>query len=205
MDEVEAYLQAQDKVIQQDREETLIRLGITQREFSPNGEKTWQYTIPSYENGETRYYREIALPVNEQQWKAILEKESAVAQIEERKKEAERKNQTQQLAGMVQTIVPMLETPPFSTGASGAQKEANDGRSRIAPFLRGISLLIGILSVLISLLAAINVKESTAFWITVGGATLMVLSFMATAEILDRLANIQANMEKGYMITKHPL
>ena len=61
MNKLEQYIKKQNKIICEDKERTLISLGLTEKEYSPNNLETWQYSKYDYVDGEKRYYREVIL------------------------------------------------------------------------------------------------------------------------------------------------
>lgn len=56
MNKVEQYIKKQNKIISKDMEKTLIALGLTDKEYSPDNRKSWEYSECDYVNGEKRRY-----------------------------------------------------------------------------------------------------------------------------------------------------
>ena len=83
MSKLGRYLQEQDRIIREDREKTLIALGLTEKEYGDSRQHTqWDYI-----NGEKRYYREIAIEVTDEEYALILSKTRQVEEIQQRDKE----------------------------------------------------------------------------------------------------------------------
>ena len=78
---IEAYFSKQNRIIQEDREKTLIQLGLVEKEYSPDGSKSWKYDKIDYVGGEQKYYREIPMKVTDEEYALIIEKAEQVNAI----------------------------------------------------------------------------------------------------------------------------
>ena len=71
---IEKFLKEQDRIIDEDRQNTLISLGLTEKEFSPDGKQSHYYPDCTYVDGEKRYYREVAMTVSDEEYALIVSK-----------------------------------------------------------------------------------------------------------------------------------
>lgn len=84
MDALEKYYARQDRIIQEDKEKTLIALGLVEREYSPDGTRNSIYDKAAYDGQEIRYYREVAIKVTDEEYEQIIRKAEQVNAIEQR-------------------------------------------------------------------------------------------------------------------------
>ena len=68
MNKVEQYLEKQNKIILEDREKTLISLGLTDKEYSPDNIESREFPKYNYINGEKKYYKEVAIQVTDEEY-----------------------------------------------------------------------------------------------------------------------------------------
>lgn len=161
---------------EQDKEQTLIALGLTEREYAPNGVGNWQYDKSDYLNGIRRYYREVAIKVSDEEYSVILEKAKAVAEIKKKRESA----------------LASKNEPAY----------AEDTSSKVATVLRYI---VGITSVIVVITALILFgEEYTAALggIILGAVLLEGVLLVALAEILDRLSEISYYTKRTMKNTK---
>ena len=164
MTSLERFLKEQDKIINDDKEKTLMALGITKKEYAPDGKNSYRYSKCEHIDGEKRYYREVAADVSDEEYAVIIEKMQKVAEIK-KKKEKYLLSKAEQDAG-------------------------NNTTSKIATILRYIVAITAVI-VVICVLVLLTMGDSLrAAIITLGCTFVESLLLLALAEILDRLAEI---------------
>jgi len=207
---LEAYLAKQDKIIAGDREKTLIALGLTVKEYAPGNTPTYQYKEYEYQGGEKVYYRRVAMPMTDEEYRLVLEKARQVEEIESRQRAEEERRRAP--GRIVKHLRPEFALPRPQPLPGETEEKSAEGRSKIARALRVLAWtgFIGLLIacfvlwvVSISPDAEVGVDFSTVCWL-LGGAVLELLLFCALAEILDALAELTAIARHGYKYSEGP-
>lgn len=176
MTSYEHFIKEQDRIIQEDKENTLISLGIIEREYAPNGKSGWPYDKSDYINGERRYYKEVAAKVTDDEYAEILEKAQKVTEIK-RKKENLRISKSETVS-------------------------TEDITSNVATVLRYVVGIIGVIAVIIALFLFGEEETAITGGIVLGSAFVEGVLLIALAEILDRLAEIAYYTKKTMRNTK---
>lgn len=189
MNKLERYLQEQDRIIREDREKTLIALGLTEKEYG----NSWQHTQWDFIDGEKRYYREIAIEVTDEEYALILSKARQVAEINE-KEERERRDSLSAHKTLTKKWIPV-----FTGSSDDNTGSAKTGKSRAAKNLRTcyyISIAIAAVYALYCVIA-----ENADFGLLVSALTAGFVGWLfieALASILDYLAEMTAILRNGF-------
>lgn len=134
---LETYFSKQNRIIQEDREKTLIKLGIVEKEYSPNGSKSWKYDKIDYVDGEQKYYREVPMKVTDEEYALIVEKAEQVEAIH-RKEELEKERQQARLM-VIKQWLPIFENSKSKQASYGDKNNPETGKSTIASVLRVVA------------------------------------------------------------------
>lgn len=166
MSSFERFVREQDKIIREDKEKTLISLGITEREYAPEGRSGWPYEKYEYDrtNGQKRYYKEVAANVTDEEYAIIIEKAQKVAAIKKK----------DELSSLSEVVTDPQE---FVT-------------SKVATVLRLVAGIIAVIAVIIALVLFGDRDTALTGGIVLLGAIVEAALFCALAEILDRLTEI---------------
>ena len=89
MNMVEEYIEKQNRIILDDREKTLISLGLFYKEYSPDNTGSSIYSQCEYVNGDKRYYKESAIKVTDEEYELIISKAKQVEKIKGKEEQAE--------------------------------------------------------------------------------------------------------------------
>ena len=163
----ERYIEKQNRIIEQDKEETLIALGIVEIEYSPNGEKSEVYDKFVLVDGKKVFCKIKAANVSDEEYALILEKRRQVAEIQ--------KNNAKNKAAM--------------------EKDDQTGGTWVAAFIRLVcTILIVVAAYAIHSLFA--EENQVLGWILIGVSIVGILLLYAIAEMLDRLNEIAYNTRK---------
>jgi len=165
MTAIERYIKEQERIIEKDKENTLIELGIVEREYSPNGLWTGVYNKTETINGEKKYFREVPAKVTDEEYALILQKAKQVQEIQSRK-EIKRKGELDK-----------YDSP-------------EDRESKLAKILRIVAEVIFVLALVGGGIIAAKVESFVVFIGVALGSTVELLLFCALAEILDHLKEI---------------
>ena len=169
---LENYFSKQNKIIQEDREKTLIHLGLVEKEYSPNGSKSKKYDKIDNVNGEQKYYRNVPMKVTDEEYALIVEKAKQVEAI--RRKEEIEKEQKQ------------------------AETESSTGKSIIASVLRFVAWVSFIVLFIFGIRSAVSAKDFVVFLLYFGIGGMSLLIPYAIASILDYLAELTAIAKSGF-------
>lgn len=183
MTRIEAFLAEQERIIFEDKQKTLISLGLTKKEYSPDNSQTWEYDKYEYNNGEKRYYKEVAIDVSDEEYSLILEKTSKVKSIREKEaaqRQAERSRYTSQLT---KKWVPVFQKTIDEYALSNKEDVHEAGRSRTAKIIR-IAMWI---QFAVSVLGAIVVSVLTESIVAI---PIVAFSFITEAILVEALAGI---------------
>ena len=199
MTSLERYFKAQDKIIAEDKEKTLIALGIVEKEYAPDGKSTYLYSKYDYIDGEKRYYREIAANISDEEYAEVLRKKELVEAIQAKERQERERKYANQRANLVKKWVPVFEKPKSEWDDPDKKDVQPTGKSKVAAILSGlawISLILGAISGIILLFA-----EPITGGIVIGSVFVESIFLFALAEILNNLAEQTAIM-RGGMIYK---
>lgn len=164
MTSFERFIQDQDRIIAEDKEKTLISLGIVEREYAPEWKSGWPYEKSDYINGQRRYYKEVAANVSDEEYAIIIEKAKKVAEIK-KKRESNRLSKDENVS-------------------------MEDITSKVATILRYIVGITAAIAIIAALVLFGDEDTALAGGIVLGSAFVEGVLLWALAEILDRLAEI---------------
>jgi hypothetical protein len=164
MTSFERFIQEQDRIIAEDKEKTLISLGIVEREYAPEGKNGWPYEKSDYINGQRRYYKEVAANVSDEEYAIIIEKAKKVAEIK-KKRESNRLSKAETVS-------------------------TEDTTSKVATILRYIVGITAAIAIIAALVLFGDEDTALAGGIVLGSAFVEGVLLWALAEILDRLTEI---------------
>ena len=185
MDKIEEYLEKQRKVILEDREETLISLGLFEKEYSPNGKYHYQYKEYDLADGEKRYYRKKALPVTEEQWAEIVSLHEKTSEIQARKEQEREKRSKYSVSVPTKKWIPVFVK----------NEEGREGKSQIAKVIRVIAIVFAILGGCIGVIEIFD--EFFVGIVMLTGVVVSVLLLLAVSEILSYSAELLAIAREG--------
>lgn len=193
---LDAFLASQDKIILEDRQKTLISLGLTEKEYAPEGElATWKYPQYEYRNGKKQYYREVAIQVTDHEWELILDKLAKVQEIKDREAAAQKKKNPKPVD---KKWIPVYEFPKKTNWVGEEVTTSTSGKSQIARVLRWIAWL-GAIGCIIAAIVVLFVSELfSTFALLTSSAAIELLLFLALAEVLDTLAELRAIALQGF-------
>ncbi|MDD6488933.1 MAG: hypothetical protein PUG48_03850 [Clostridia bacterium] len=198
MNKVEKYIEKQNKIILEDREKTLIALGLSEKEYSPDNRENWKYSKYDYVNGEKKYYREVAIQVTDEEYALILSKAKQVEEIKS-KEEQERQNERNKVSyRVIKKWIPVFEKTKSECSSLSEEEKVDNGRSKIASILRTVAWIIGILAIISGIVIAFGAKNFLPILITFGVGTMEILMFYALAAILDYLAELTSIAKNGF-------
>jgi hypothetical protein len=160
MNKVEQYIEEQNKIIQEDKEQTLIALGLVEKEYSPY--ENYDSDYPEYEfvDGKSRYYRLVAIKVTDEEYERVLSKKRQAKQI---KKELEILN--------------------------NEDCDANNYKSPAAKVLRIVYYILFVVAIIGALILNSKEEINIIPYVIIGGIVEMVF-VEALASILDYLAEL---------------
>lgn len=200
MGAIETYLLIQNRIIQEDRDKTLIKLGIVEKEYSPDGKKSWKYDKIDYVGGEQKYYREIPMKVSDEEYAVIIEKAGQVEAIQRKEElEKEREQARQKSSYMVmKRWLPIFEKPISEWTSEDDKNKTETGKSKIATILRVVAWLSCIFLVIFGIASAASAESFVLalLYFGIGGMTLLIQ--YALASILDYLAELTAIARNGF-------
>ena len=193
MNKLQAFLKTQDDIIAADRAQTLIALGLTEKEYAPDNLSSREYPKEEWVGGEKRFYREVAISVSDEEYAQILAKTAEVEAIRKKNAAVETKKRN---AKTEKQWLPIFEMPQQRDENGRPIAAEETGRCKLAFLLRVLALAILAVG-LISGLVLLN--ESVFSFLTTAIATVVeVLLLYAVAEILDYLATLSAVAKQGY-------
>ena len=202
MNKIEQYIERQNKIILEDREKTLISLGLVDKEYSPDDFKTYKYPEIDYVNGEKKYYRNVAIQVTDEEYALILSKSKQVEEIE-RKEEQEREKERNKVSYRItKKWVPVFEKPKDEWNSYDEKEEVDDGKSKIAKKLRAVAWAIVIIATISGLIADTTLGS---FFVTIcafGASMVEWLALYSVASVLDYLAELTSIARNGYKYTE---
>ena len=202
MNKIEQYIERQNKIILEDREKTLISLGLVDKEYSPDDFKTYKYPEIDYVNGEKKYYRKVAIQVTDEEYALILSKSKQVEEIK-RKEEQEREKERNKVSYRItKKWVPVFEKPKDEWNSYDEKEKVDDGKSKIAKKLRAVAWATVIIATISGLIADITLGS---FFVTIcafGASMVEWLALYSVASVLDYLAELTSIARNGYKYTE---
>ena len=202
MNKVEQYIEKQNKIILEDREKTLIALGLTDKEYSPDNRESWQYSKYDYVNGEKRYYKEVAIQVTDEEYALILSKAKQVEEIKAKEEQERQREQNKVSYRVIKKWIPVFEKPKSEWSSPSEEKKVDNGRSKIASILRTVAWVMGILAFISGIIIAFGTGNFLPVLITLGAGAMEMLLFYALAAILDYLAELTSIARNGFKYTE---
>lgn len=204
MDRIEEYLMQQDKIIMEERQRVLIALGLTEKEYSPYGIKTYEYSQCEYVDGKPQYYRLVAMKVTDEEWAQIIAKAEQVETINKRNEERKLIEQKKKQTKLIRKIAPIFkkEIKPsiFSELGLSEKKEKVDtevGKSKWGGSIRIFAWIILVAGILCFVFMDVESEVQIAVYLCAFGTWAVLMGF---AGILDYLAEITAILRGGFTI-----
>lgn len=197
MTSLERYLNSQDKIIAKDKEDTLISLGITEKEYSPDGSFSRLYSLYDYINGEKRYYREIAANISDDEYAEILKKKALVDVIQAKEQQNRERNEAARHASYAKKWVPIFKKPKEEWEGPSPNDPPATGKSKLASIIKSVAWIILIVSITASIIT-LSTSAAGAIILLIS-ALIGSLGLFALAEILDNLAEQTEIMRQGYV------
>ena len=178
MGTIESYFSKQNKIIKENRDKTLIKLGIIEKEYSPDGNKSWKYDKIDYVGGEQMYYREIPMNVSDEEYALIIEKAEQVEAIQQREELEKEREQARQKSTYLITKrwLPIFEKPKSEWLSSEDKNKPETGKSIVAMLLRVVAWISCICLVIFGIASAISTETFVIFilYLGIGGMTLLI-------------------------------
>lgn len=197
MNKVEQYLQKCDKLISEDREKTLISLGLTEKEYSPDFKESREYKKCDYVNGEKRYYKDVAISVSDEEYELIISKAKTVQEIRDR--EAQKSASVSKTSVVVKkNLSPIFKLKKYDNPTNDPESE-DDGTSGVAYILRIVAWILMILTAITGLVALF--EDGLTGIVVIGAGLMEMLILYALAAALDYLAEIAATLRNGFKFT----
>lgn len=196
MNKVEKFIKEQNAIILEDREKTLVELGLTDKEYSPDGKENYQYSEYDYVNGEKKYYRICAVAVTDEEYELILSKANQVKAIKEKEEFERQKERGRAAHRTIKKWIPVFE--PKEEWSSYVKKENDNGKSKMASLLRIAAWAIGIIAVIAGLMTSFETEDILPVIITLGVGAMGMLVLYALASALDYLAELTSIARNGY-------
>ena len=201
MNKIEQYIEKQNKIILEDREKTLIALGLTEKEYSPDDYKSWKYPECDYVNGEKKYYRNVAIQVTDEEYALILSKAKQVEAIKAREEQERLKERNKGPHLRIKKWVPVFEKPKSEWAAPYEEEKIDTGRNKIAFLLRISAWIIGVIAFILGVVIAAQ-TTLLPLLIALGASAIEILIFYSIAAILDYLAELTSIARNGYKYTE---
>lgn len=202
MNRIEQYIEKQNKIILEDREKTLIALGLTEKEYSPDNRESWKYPKYDFDKGEKKYYREVAIQVTDEEYALILSKAKQVEEIKAKEEDERQKKQKMASYKVIKKWIPVFEKPKSEWSLPNEEEKADNGRSKIASILRTVAWIIGLFAVISGIVTAFGTESILPVLITFGAGAMEMLVFYALADILDYLAELTSIARNGFKYTE---
>lgn len=197
MNKVEQYIQKCDKLIKEDREKTLISLGLTEKEYSPDFKETREYNKCDYVNGEKRYYKDVAISVSDEEYELIISKARTVQEIRDREAQSA-KTQPSSRVIIKKNLSPVFKLKKYENPTNDPESE-DDGTSGVAYILRIVAWILMILTAITGLAALF--QDGLTGIVAIGAGLMEMLILYALAAALDYLAEIAAMLRNGFKFT----
>ena len=197
MNKVEQYIEKQNKIILEDREKTLISLGLVDKEYSPDDFKTYKYPEFDYVNGEKKYYRNVAIHVTDEEYSLIISKSKQVEEIK-RKEEQEREKERNKVSyKIIKKWVPVFEKPKNESLFGDDKEQVDTGKSKAAKNIRITYYVLLALAFIGAIILDVTEETNILPYVAIGGIVESVL-VEGLASILDYLAELTSIARNGY-------
>ena len=197
MNKIEMYLENKNKIILEDREKTLIALGLIEKEYSPDNRESWQYSKYDYVNGEKRYYKEVAIKVTDEEYALILSKSKQVDEIKQKEEQERQRERNKVSYKVIKKWIPVFEKPKNESLFGDDKEQVDTGKSKAAKNIRityYVLLAIAFIgAIIIDLTEDINILP----YVAIGGLVESVL-VEGLASILDYLAELTSIARNGF-------
>ena len=197
MNKIEQYIEKQNKIILEDREKTLLALGLTEKEYSPDDFKTYKYPEIDYVNGEKKYYRNVAIKVTDEEFALILSKAKQVEEIK-RKEEQEREKQRNKVSyKIIKKWIPVFEKPKNESLFGDDKEQVDTGKSKAAKNIRITYYVLLAIAFIGAIILSITEEINILPYVAIGGLVESVL-VEGLASILDYLAELTSIARNGF-------
>ena len=198
MNQLEKFLSKQNETIREDREKTLIALGLIEKEYSPDGKESYRYPKCDYIGGEKKYYREVAINVTDEEWAQILSVTKQVEEIERRKEAEREKDRNRSAYRVVKKWIPVFSKPKDTTFSSSTNEEPETGKSHVATVVKLTAWLIGIIGIIGGIIAGVSIESFTVAMLCILGAAVEIILASALADIMNNLAELTTIARNGF-------
>lgn len=195
MTTVEMYLAKQDRIILEDKQKTLIALGLTRKEYSPNNIKTWEYDKYDYQDGEKHYYKEVAIEVSDEEYTQILEKTAQVEAI--RAREAQERNRKNTYK-VTKQWTPIFKKPIDEHALSDEKDKVETGKSKAAKSIRIMKWIIAAVAIVYAIILSVDAESFMPIFVAAFSVALEMALLEGFASILDYQAEQLAILRSGY-------
>lgn len=192
------FLEAQNKIILEDREKTLIELGLTEKEYSPDGKESYLYSKYDYVSGEKKYYRDIAISVTDDEYELILSKVKQVEDIRAKEEKIKLREISRKSNNATKKWIPIFEKPKDESSYIEEKKPIDNGKSKMASVIRGSSWTISIIALLFCIFLSINSKNIFPIVIVLCADAIYEIVAYTGAAILDYLAELTSIARNGF-------
>ena len=201
MNKVDQYIENQNKIILEDRENTLIALGLVEKEYSPHTAETWKYPKYEYVNGEKRYYREVAIQVTDEEYALIVSKANQVEAIKNKKEQEQLAKWKKGASVAVKKWIPIFEKPKGEFYLQSETNRSDTGRSVAARSIRIICYTLFLIALVGAIIFDISKRSIISPFVVI--AELLGIVFVeGLASILDYLAELTAIARNGFKYTE---
>ena len=202
MNKIEMYLEKQNKIILEDREKNLIELGLTEKEYSPDGKESYKYPKYEYLNGEKKYYREVAIKVTDEEYVLLLSKAKQVEEIKTKEELERQKERNRASYKVIKKWIPVFEKAKSEGASLNEEDKEDNGKSKVATVLRVVAWIIGIVAVISGIATSCGTDSILPILSTLGIGAIEMLMFYALAAVLDYLAELTSIARNGYKYTE---
>ena len=197
MNKVQEFLDMQEKIIQEDRKNTLVALGLTEKEYEPDDvTHSYKYSEYDYFNGKRKYYRTVAINVTDEEYNKILIKTKQVEEINNRKER--QKQQSISKRYITKKIIPIFEKQQEESIFGNKKEESKTGKCKVATILRTSAWIIGFIAIFTGLIISLSTKNFVPFLCIMLCSAFEIILCEALSSILDYLAELTAIARNGF-------
>ena len=197
MNIIEQYIEKQNKIILEDREKTLLALGLTEKEYSPDDFKTYKYPEIDYVNGEKKYYRNVAIKVTDEEFALILLKAKQVEEIKRKEEQEQEKQRNKVSYKIIKKWIPIFEKPRNESLFGDDKEQVDTGKSKAAKNIRIRYYVLLAIAFIGAIILDITEEINILPYVAIGGLVESVL-VEGLASILDYLAELTSIARNGY-------
>ena len=201
MNKIEQYLEKQNKIILEDREKTLIALGLTEKEYSNDDFKSWKYPECDYVNGEKKYYRSVAIQVTDEEYALILSKAKQVEEIKAREEQERQKERNKVSYRVIKKWIPVFEKPKSECDLPNEEEKVDNGKSKAAKNIRITYYVLLAIAFIGAIILDVSEDINILPYVVIGGLIESVL-VEGLASILDYLAELTSIARNGFKYTE---